>query len=79
MHLVKTSITLPDDLLQEAKSMSKNVSGLITDALRDYLRQRKIEKAMQAFGGWQEREGESLDIVNESRKEGERKNAASSC
>jgi post-segregation antitoxin (ccd killing protein) len=72
MHLVKTSITLPDDLLQEAKSMSKNVSNFITEALREHIRQRKIQKAMETFGSWNEREGESLDIVNDMRKEGER-------
>ncbi|MBC7963106.1 MAG: type II toxin-antitoxin system CcdA family antitoxin, partial [Steroidobacteraceae bacterium] len=43
MHLVKTSITLPDDLLQEARSMSRNVSGLVTEALREYIRQRKVQ------------------------------------
>lgn len=72
MHLVKTSITLPDDLLQEAKTMSKNVSGLITDALREYIRQHKVQKALGSFGTWKEREGESLDIVNDLRKEGDR-------
>jgi post-segregation antitoxin (ccd killing protein) len=71
MHLVKTSITLPDDLLQEAKAMSKNVSSFITEALSEHIRQRKIQKAMETFGSWKEREGESLDIVNDMRKEGE--------
>jgi hypothetical protein len=72
MHLVKTSITLPDDLLQEAKAMSKNVSSFVTEALREYIRQRKVQKAMESFGTWQGREGDSLDIVNDMRKEGER-------
>jgi post-segregation antitoxin (ccd killing protein) len=72
MHLVKTSITLPDDLLQEARTMSKNVSAFITEALREHIRQRKIQKAMESFGSWQGREGESLDSVNDMRKEGER-------
>jgi hypothetical protein len=72
MHLVKTSITLPDDLLQEAKTMSKNVSSFITEALREYIRQRKVQKAMESFGTWHGREGESLDVVNDLRKEGER-------
>ena len=69
MHLVKTSITLPDDLLQEARSMSRNVSGLITEALREYIRQRKVQKAMESFGSWKGREGDSVDMVNNVRAE----------
>lgn len=69
MHLVKTSITLPDDLLQEARTMSQNVSGLVTEALREYIRQRKVQKAMESFGSWEEREGDSVDMVNALRVE----------
>ena len=69
MHLVKTSITLPDDLLQEARSMSRNVSGLIADALREYIRLHKVQKAMESFGSWKGREGESVDLVNSLRIE----------
>jgi metal-responsive CopG/Arc/MetJ family transcriptional regulator len=69
MHLTKTSITLPDDLLKEAKSLSKNFSGLVADALREYIRQRKIQKALESFGSWQEREASSVDMVNEMRKD----------
>ena len=69
MHLVKTSITLPDDLLQEARAMSKNVSGVVTEALREYIRQRKVQKAMDSFGSWKGREGDSADIVNALRTE----------
>jgi hypothetical protein len=72
MHLVKTSITLPDDLLQEAKTMSKNVSSFITDALREHIRQRKVQKAMESFGSWKGREDTSVEIVNGLRKEGDR-------
>ena len=72
MHLVKTSITLPDDLLQEAKAMSKNISSLVTEALREHIRQRKVQKAMESFGSWKDRENTSVDIVNDLRKEGDR-------
>lgn len=72
MHLVKTSITLPDDLLQEAKAMSKNVSSFITEALREHIRQLKVQKAMESFGSWKDREETSVEIVNDLRKEGDR-------
>ena len=68
MHLTKTSITLPDDLLKEAKAISKNFSSLVTDALREYIRQRKVQKAMESFGSWEKRENSSTEIVNELRK-----------
>jgi post-segregation antitoxin (ccd killing protein) len=69
MHLVKTSITLPDDLLQEARTMSQNVSSLVTEALREYIRQRKVQKAMESFGSWKRQEGDSVDMVNALRTE----------
>jgi hypothetical protein len=72
MHLTKTSITLPDDLLQEAKALSKNVSSLIAEALREYLHQRKVQKALESFGSWKGRDGDSTDTVNTLRNEGER-------
>ncbi len=78
MSLVKTSITLPDELLQEAKTMSKNISSFITEALREQIRQRKVQKAMDSFGSWQGREETSVDMVNDLRKEGDRTNAGRS-
>jgi post-segregation antitoxin (ccd killing protein) len=67
MHLTKTSITLPDDLLKEAKSISTNFSSLVTEALRKYIRQHKVQKALESFGSWEKREGSSTEIVNELR------------
>jgi post-segregation antitoxin (ccd killing protein) len=69
MNLTKTSITLPDDLLQEAKTISSNFSSLVAEALREYIRQRKVKKAMESFGSWQDREGSSVEMVNEMRKD----------
>ena len=69
MHLTKTSITLPDDLLQEAKTISRNFSALVAEALREYIRQRKVQKAMESFGSWKGREETSVDLVNEMRKD----------
>ena len=69
MHLTKTSITLPDDLLREAKSISQNFSGLVAEALREYIQQRKVQKAMERFGSWKGRDESSVDMVNEMRKE----------
>ena len=69
MGLTKTSITIPDDLLEEARGVSKNFSALVADALRTYLAQRKVQKAMESFGSWEDREKKSVDLVNEMRTE----------
>ena len=39
---------------------------------REHIRQRKVQKAMESFGSWKGREGTSVDIVNDLRKEGDR-------
>lgn len=72
MHLTKTSITLPDDLLAEARSASKNLSALVAESLREYLRQKKLKKAMESFGAWREHEEGGVDTVNRLRSEGGR-------
>ncbi len=72
MHLVKTSITLPDDLLAEAKTLSKNLSALVAESLREYLRQQKVKKAMESFGAWQEEQEDGVSMVNRLRSEGGR-------
>jgi hypothetical protein len=69
MGLTKKSITISEDLLKEAKGVSKNFSALVADALRAYLEQRKIQKAMESFGSWEDRQKKSVDLVNEMRTE----------
>jgi len=75
MGLVKTSITIPDEIFDQAKNISKNFSALVAEALKEYLRKEKIKKAMSSFGKWEERDKSSVEIVNELRKEEGRKYA----
>jgi metal-responsive CopG/Arc/MetJ family transcriptional regulator len=72
---VKTSVTLPDDVYNEVKKLTDNFSSVVAEALRDYLRSRKVEKALGSFGSWEERKRVSSDIVNDMRKEDLRRNA----
>ncbi|HEY5523633.1 MAG TPA: type II toxin-antitoxin system CcdA family antitoxin [Desulfuromonadaceae bacterium] len=72
MHLTKTSITLPDDLLAEARAASKNLSALITESLREYLRQKRIQKARESFGACMKCDETGVDTVNRLRSEGGR-------
>ena len=72
---VKTSINIPDDIFNEAKKISGNFSSVVAEALREYLRRKKIEKAQASFGKWGKRDKESVDIINEMRKEDKRRYA----
>jgi post-segregation antitoxin (ccd killing protein) len=75
MGLTKTSITISDDLLKEARGLSENFSALVAKALRMYLEQRKIQEAIESFGTWEDRQKKSVDLVNEMRSKQERHDA----
>lgn len=72
---VKTSINIPDDIFNEAKKLSDNFSSVVSEALKEYLRKKKVERAMSSFGKWGKRDKRSVDIVNEARKEDRRRYA----
>ena len=67
--MAKTSVTIPDDLLREARKLSDNFSALVTEAIKDYMRKKKVEKALHSFGKWGDRDKDSVDLVNEMRSE----------
>ncbi len=69
MGLVKTSITIPGDLLSQAKQISGNFSSLVAKALKEYIRMEKVKKAVNTFGKWEERGQDSTTIVNDLRTE----------
>lgn len=69
MGIIKTSITIPDDIFEEAKNFSGNFSALVAEALREYIRMKNIQKAMQSFGTWENRGKDSISVVNELRAE----------
>lgn len=72
---VKTSINIPDDIFTEAKKLSDNFSSVVAEALKEYLRRKKVEKAMSSFGKWEQQDKSSVDIVNDMRKEDKRRYA----
>ena len=69
MGMVKASITISDDLYGEAKRASANFSALVTDALKEYFRMKKVKKALDTFGAWEERAEDSKTIVSHIRKD----------
>lgn len=64
---MKASVTIPDNLYKQAKSLTGNFSLLVTKALQEYIRMQRVEKARESFGKWEHREGKSNNIVNEIR------------
>jgi hypothetical protein len=72
MGLVKTSITIPDEIFKQVKETSENFSQTVAEALKEYLQKKKVEKAKGSFGSWGTRDKNSVDIVNDLRKDGER-------
>ena len=63
----KATVTVPDSVFDEAKELSGNFSSLVTEALEEYIRKKKIDRAAQSFGKWTGRKGKSTDIVEKIR------------
>ncbi len=72
MSIIKKTISIDEDLLEQSKAFSKNFSAIVNEALQLYLAQRRIKKAMKSFGQWEKRSEDSVDIVNQMREEGTR-------
>lgn len=53
MSLVKTSISIPEDVLSQAKEASDNFSSLVIQALKDHVRKKAVKKAINSFGKWE--------------------------
>ena len=56
MSLVKTSISIPEEVLSQAKEASDNFSSLVIQALKDYLKKKAVKNAINSFGKWGERD-----------------------
>ncbi len=69
MGLVKTSITIPEEIYKGVKKSSKNFSAAAAEALEDYLKKKKVQKAISSFGSWEKRAEKSIDRVNKIRRE----------
>jgi post-segregation antitoxin (ccd killing protein) len=69
MSLIKTSITIPEEVYKGVKKVSKNFSAAATEALIDYLKKERVQKAAASFGSWEKRPKKSVEIVNEMRTE----------
>ena len=69
MSFIKTSITIPEEVFKGVKKVSKNFSAATTEALVDYLKRERVQKAIASFRSWEKRRKKSVKIVNEMRSE----------
>lgn len=72
MSTVKKTVSLPSDIVGEARMISANFSWIVEAALRDYLQHYHVKKAMESFGKWESRDLDSVTMTNELREEKER-------
>ena len=67
---------IPEERYEGIKESSKNFRAAATEALEDYLKRKKAQRAIASFGSWEKRRKKSIDIVNKMRREGGHKIAA---
>ncbi len=72
MTVVKKTVSLSSELVEEVKNVSSNFSLVVEEALKDYLKHYYVTKALESFGKWQPRTEDSVTLTNEMRKENER-------
>jgi predicted CopG family antitoxin len=69
--MIQATISIHDDIYREVKKQSDDISLFVEEALKEFIRKKKIEKGLSSFGTWEEREQDSTDIVNELRQDKE--------
>ena len=69
MATVKKTISLPEDLYNEAKSISNNFSELIKEALKEYIRRKKIEKTLSTAGVLKDLKETGIEYMDKLREE----------
>ncbi len=73
MNTVKKTISISAEVLKAASKLNPNFSATVEAALQVYLQKNRLEKAIQSFGKWEKRTESSVDIVNELRREDNRR------
>mgnify|MGYP000731116786 FL=1 len=72
MAKVKVTVSIPQELYEEAKKTKRKLSHLVSEALREYLKRERIRRAKSSFGAWKGFEGESTQFVRMLRESDER-------
>lgn len=72
MSAVKKTISIDESVAKEASALNANFSAVVEAALIEYIHQHRIQKAINSFGKWAEREDNSATIVSCLRKQDDR-------
>ncbi len=73
MSAVKKTISIDEHVAKEASALNTNFSAIVEAALIEYIHHHRLQKAMNSFGKWAEREDNSAAIVSSLRKQDDRK------
>lgn len=66
MKTVKMSITIPEDLLEQIKNLTDNVSAFITEGMRQYVSKENLRRALEAgAGAWKKENHPELSSIQE--------------
>jgi metal-responsive CopG/Arc/MetJ family transcriptional regulator len=69
MATIKKTISLPDELYKEAEGISDNFSEIVKEALSEYIKRKKIEKALLTAGTLKNLKETGTEYVDKMRKE----------
>ncbi len=72
MSTVKKTISIDEKIAKEASLLNPNFSAVVEAALTEYVKHHRIQKAINSFGKWAERETTSADLVSNLRKHDDR-------
>jgi post-segregation antitoxin (ccd killing protein) len=69
MKTEKVSLTLPADLLREIRSMTDNVSAIVTEGMRQYVAKERLRRALElSAGAWNEENHPDLKTLDDVEK-----------
>lgn len=69
MATIKKTISLPKELYEEAENLSHNFSEIIREALSEYIKKKKIEKALSTAGAFRDMKETGIEYVDKIRNE----------
>jgi hypothetical protein len=72
MTAIKKTISIDEDVVKEASILNSNFSAIVEAALIEYLHHHRILKAVNSFGKWGERKGNSADFISNLRSKDDR-------
>jgi Post-segregation antitoxin CcdA len=73
MTVIKKTVSLSSDIVDEVQALFSNFSLAVETALKEYLHHYRVQKALESFGKWESRDKDSVALINELREEKERR------